>query len=212
MLSRPWLAIAVGVAVPLLTISLYQRLGEPHAIDPTLASSSEPAVEDMVARLAERMQSEPGNSEGWLMLGRSYMAMERYAEAVDAFTAAHGLMGDGPELLSDLAEAEALMGGQDFLGAPGAHLERALELDPAYPKALWLGAFAAMQRGDKALAVHRWQRLLDRQPADSEAGQVLRNLIANSGAPEPARCFSSASKYCSTPAMPRLSISVKPTT
>ena len=178
--------LAVGVAVPLLSISLYQRLGEPHAIDSTLASSREPAVEDMVARLAERMQSEPGNSEGWLMLGRSYMAMERYAEAVDAFTAAHRLMGDGPELLSDLAEAEALMGGQDFLGAPGAHLERALELDPAYPKALWLGAFAAMQRGDKALAVHRWRSLLDRQPADSEAGQVLRNLIANSGAPEPA--------------------------
>jgi len=186
LVSRPWLAIAIGVAVPLLTISLYQRLGEPRAIDPPLASSGDPAVEDMVARLAERMQSEPGDSEGWLLLGRSYMAMERYAEAVEAFTAAHRLMGDGPELLSDLAEAEALMGGQDFLGAPGAHLERALELDPDYPKALWLGAFAAMQRGEKALAVRRWQSLLDRQPADSEAARVLHGLIANSGASEPA--------------------------
>lgn len=184
--SRPWLAIAVGVAVPLLAIGLYQRLGEPRAIDPPAAASSEPAVEDMVARLAVRMQSEPGNSEGWLMLGRSYMVMERYTEAVDAFTAAHRLLGDGPELLSDLAEAEALMGGQDFLGSPGAHLERALELDPEYPKALWLGAFAAMQRGEAALAVRRWQSLLGRQPADSEPAQILRDLIANSAATEAA--------------------------
>lgn len=181
--SHPWLAIAVGVAVPLLAISLYQRLGEPGAIDPPAAATGgEPAVEDMVARLAARMQSEPGNSEGWLMLGRSYMVMERYAEAVDAFTAAHRLLGDGPELLSDLAEAEALMGGQDFLGSPGAHLEKALALDPEHPKALWLGAFAAMQRGETELAVRRWQNLLDRQPADSEPAQILRGLIADSGA------------------------------
>lgn len=182
--SGPWLAIAVGVAVPLLTISLYQQWGEPRAIDPPAAAGGEPAVEEMVARLAERMQAEPGNGEGWLLLGRSYMATERYAQAVDAFTAAHRLLGDGPELLSDLAEAEALMGGQDFLGTPGARLERALELDPEYPKALWLGAFAAMQRGEAALAVRRWQSLLDRQAADSEAAQVLRDLIANSGAAE----------------------------
>jgi cytochrome c-type biogenesis protein CcmH len=186
LVSRPWLAIAVGLAVPLLAVSLYQRLGEPRAIDPPAAASSEPAVEDLVARLAARMRSEPGDSEGWLMLGRSYMAMERYAEAVDAFTAAHQLLGDGPELLSDLAEAEALMGGQDFLGTPGAHLESALELDPEYPKALWLGAFAAMQRGEAALAVRRWQSLLDRQPADSEAAQILRGLIADSGIAEAA--------------------------
>ena len=107
--SRPWLAVAVGVAVPLLSIGLYQRLGEPGAIDPPsapAATSGEPAVEDMVARLAERLKSEPGNSQGWLLLGRSYMAMERYAEAARAFATAHGLLGDSPELLSDLAEAK----------------------------------------------------------------------------------------------------------
>ena len=180
--SRPWLAIAVGVGVPLLTVTLYQRLGEPAAIDPTPAASAgagEPAVEEMVARLAERLASEPDSSEGWLLLGRSYMALERYAEAADAYGAAHRLLGDSAELLSDLAEAEALMQGQDFLGIPGERLETALRLDPEYPRALWLGAFAAMQRGETALAVRRWQSLLDNQPSDSEAANILRDLIAN---------------------------------
>jgi len=180
--SRPWLAIAVGVGVPLLTVTLYQRLGEPAAIDPppaATAAAAEPAVEEMVARLAERLASEPDSSEGWLLLGRSYMALERYAEAADAYGAAHRLLGDSAELLSDLAEAEALMQGQDFLGIPGERLETALRLDPEYPRALWLGAFAAMQRGETALAVRRWQSLLDNQPSDSEAANILRNLIAN---------------------------------
>jgi cytochrome c-type biogenesis protein CcmH len=194
--SGPWPAIAVGVGVPLLAVALYQRLGEPGALDasvvagpPPAASPAEdgvaPQVEDMVARLAERLHSEPGNSEGWLLLGRSYMALERYGEAADAYGTAHDLLGDGAELLTDLAEAEALRDGQNFLGIQGERLETALRLDPAYPKALWLGAFAAMQRGDGDLAVHRWQSLLARQPADSEAADILRGLIANAGAAPP---------------------------
>jgi cytochrome c-type biogenesis protein CcmH len=184
--SRPWLAIAVGVGVPLLAVTLYQRLGEPGAIDPPPAAvagggQSQPAVEDMVARLAERLASEPDSSEGWLLLGRSYMALERYAEAADAYGTAHRLLGDSAELLSDLAEAEALTQGQNFLGIPGERLETALRLDPEYPRALWLGAFAAMQRGETDLAVGRWQSLLDNQPADSEAASILRDLIANAG-------------------------------
>jgi cytochrome c-type biogenesis protein CcmH len=188
--ARPWLAITVGVGVPLLSIALYQQLGAPGAVEPLPApatGAAQPPVEDMVARLAERMRSEPDNSDGWLLLGRSYMALNRYAEASAAFAAAHALLGDSPALLADLAEAHALNNGQNFLGPANAYLEQALALDPTYPKALWLGAFAAMQRGEAALAVSRWQSLLDRQPGDSEAAAVLRGLIADAGAaPEPA--------------------------
>ena len=192
--SGPWLALAVGVGVPLLTVILYQRLGEPGGLDPTVASPPPtsgggtvvPEVETMVARLAQRLQSEPENTEGWLMLGRSYMVLERYAEAADAYATAHRLLGDSAALLADLAEAEALRDGQNFLGIPGERLETALTLEPDHPKALWLGAFAAMQRGEAALAASRWQALLDRQPPDSEAAEILRGLIANAGvAPAP---------------------------
>lgn len=203
--ARPWLAITVGVGVPLLTITLYQRLGAPGAVEPPPAPASaatQPRVEDMVARLAERMRSEPDNSDGWLMLGRSYMALNRYAEASAAFAAAHALLGDSPALLADLAEAHALNNGQNFLGPANAYLERALALDPAYPKALWLGAFAAMQRGEAALAVSRWQSLLDRQPADSEAAGVLRGLIADAGAAaEPAPASDALPEAADTPGL-----------
>lgn len=179
---RPWLAVAVGVGVPLLSIALYQRLGDPGALNPAPpGAGGQASVEDMVVRLAERLRAQPGNADGWLLLARSYMALSRYAEAEEAFAAAHRLLGDSPELLTNLAEAQALMNGRDFLGSPSEQLEQALALDPAYPKALWLGAFAALQRGDKALAVSRWQSLLDSQPDDSQASQILRGLIADAG-------------------------------
>ncbi len=183
--ARIWLAIVVGVGVPLLSVALYQHLGDPGAVGAAPratavgAGAGAPPVEDMVAALAERLASQPDDSEGWLLLGRSYMALERYADAADALRTAHRLLGDSPSLLSDIAEAAALADGRNFLGAPGELLERALALDPGYPKALWLGAFSAMQRGETTLAAQRWQALLERQPPDSEAAGVLRGLIAN---------------------------------
>ncbi|MDX1432977.1 MAG: c-type cytochrome biogenesis protein CcmI [Gammaproteobacteria bacterium] len=184
--ARTWLAIAVGVGVPLLAIALYQRLGTPQAVDgdsaPASMRAAERSVEAMVAGLAARLESQPDDSDGWLLLARSYMALDRYADAYAAFSSAHRLLGDSPQLLADMAEASALANRQDFLGVPSGLLERALELDPHHPKALWLGAFAARQRGEASLAASRWQALLDRQPPDSEAAELLRGLIADSGA------------------------------
>ena len=183
--SRTWLAIAVGVGVPVLAIGLYQHLGAPRALHadslPASVDAGQRSVQEMVAGLAARLQAQPDDSGGWLLLGRSYMVLERYAEAFEAYSNAHRLLGDSPALLTDMAEAAALANGQDFLGLPGELLERALALDPAFPKALWLGAFAARQRGDTALAVSRWRILLDGQPQDSEAARVLQSLIADNG-------------------------------
>lgn len=182
---RIWVAIAVGIGVPMLAIGFYQRLGAPQAVgadsQPVEMRAAQRSVEEMVAGLAARLESQPDDGGGWLLLARSYMALERYAQAFEAFSAARRLLDDDPALLADTAEAAALASGQDFRGVPADLLERALALDPAYPKALWLGAFAARQRGDSKLAVARWQALLDRQPADSQAAGVLRELIADAG-------------------------------
>jgi cytochrome c-type biogenesis protein CcmH len=57
------------------------------------ASSLRPAeqqemAEDMVARLAARLESEPGDVDGWIMLMRSYQALGRGGEARAALTKA----------------------------------------------------------------------------------------------------------------------------
>ena len=48
-------------------------------------------VDTMIARLAKRLESEPGNKDGWRMLGWSYANTGRYAEAATAYETALSL-------------------------------------------------------------------------------------------------------------------------
>src|SRR5271169_938844 len=50
-----------------------------------------PDVLAMVTRLEKRMREQPNDLAGWLMLGRSYLALERLDDAVLAYDHAHRL-------------------------------------------------------------------------------------------------------------------------
>ena len=50
----------------------------PHALD-------KQQFEAMTKRLAERLAANPGDANGWTMLGRSYLALGQEAEAVAAY-------------------------------------------------------------------------------------------------------------------------------
>jgi cytochrome c-type biogenesis protein CcmH len=62
-------------------------------------------IESMVARLASRLEQQPGDAEGWARLGRSYMVLQQPAKARDAFARAATLRPDDPALAQALAEA-----------------------------------------------------------------------------------------------------------
>jgi len=47
-----------------------------------------PQVLAMVAQLEKRLSESPNDGDGWKRLGRAYMVMERYSEAVSAYTSA----------------------------------------------------------------------------------------------------------------------------
>ncbi|QKK11208.1 MAG: tetratricopeptide repeat protein [Pseudomonadota bacterium] len=117
----------------------------------------------MVTRLAERMEKNPDDPTGWVMLGRSYLVMERYAEAVQAYAKAYALASDQPELLADYAEALSMAAGASMAGRPVELIREALRLDPENTKALWLAGIAAYQ-GERASAVAVWRRLASLLP------------------------------------------------
>ncbi|MDJ0889897.1 MAG: c-type cytochrome biogenesis protein CcmI [Gammaproteobacteria bacterium] len=169
-------AVAVVLVVPLVSVLAYTQLGSRQALqgttpavaaDQTLPADhpavggeqGTPSLERMVENLAERLQREPANLEGWTMLGRSYMVLERYPEARDAFAQAISLGPDDPELLSRYAEAAALAQGGELNGLPMQLVNRLLQLDSDHPNGLWLAGLAAYQAQDYREAVERWTRL-----------------------------------------------------
>jgi cytochrome c-type biogenesis protein CcmH len=180
----PWAAALVGVAVPILAVGLYLKLGDSRVLTGQGATGSQaqagkgmPSVEQMVASLAQRMQTNPDDAQGWVMLGRSYMVMNRYADARDAYEKAYKLVGDQPEIMADLAEAVAMANNGQLGGRPAELVDKVLAGDPDNAKALWLGGMAAFQAGDFKQAVERWNRLAPKIPAQSEDGRLIEKYL-----------------------------------
>jgi len=177
-------------ALPLLALGLYLWVGAPQALAPVAPGAqgmpSPQQVEEMVARLAERMEKQPpGNvadTEGWVMLGRSYTLLQRYDEAGRAFARALQLTPDDPRILVDQADVTAMRQGGRLEGEPMQLIMRALQIDPSQPKALALAGTAAFERKDFNGAIGYWSRARAAAPADSEFARALDASLADARA------------------------------
>lgn len=171
--------IALALVLPLAATGLYAWLGNPVGMDPMARRDFTQAdIENMVAGLAAKLEKEPGNHQGWIMLARSYKAMGRYGEAERAFEKAMPLVEQSPQLLGAYADLLAMKSNGDLSGRPEELIAKALALDPDDLQNLWLAGTAAFNRGDFAAAITHWRRALARVPPDSEDAQMLAAIIA----------------------------------
>jgi cytochrome c-type biogenesis protein CcmH len=67
-------------------------------------------INQMVERLAARLQQQPDDAAGWAQLGRSYMVLHEPAKAREAYARAVKLRPEDPELKAAMAEAGAAAG------------------------------------------------------------------------------------------------------
>jgi cytochrome c-type biogenesis protein CcmH len=139
-----------------------------------------PDVLAMVAKLEKHLRDDPKDIAGWLMLGRSYLALQRMDDAVHAYDRAHQLSGDNVEADLGLGEAISLRAGGQVSPESSKLFEDALKLEPNNPKALLYGGFAAATRGDRDLARSRWQALKNLHPP-AQIEQMLDARIASLG-------------------------------
>jgi len=184
---------AVAVAVPAAAVAVYLDLGSPSTPDlpfaerpasparsaPAMAGDGAPAgsMDDAVSRLRQRLESEPGNVEGWMLLGRSYMTMERPAEAAEAFRRAVA-GGAGPTASAFFAEALVISHGGGVTEEAAQAFEVALAADPLDPKARYYLAMARAQRGDLRGALDGWVDLVALSPSDAPWLDLVRGHIA----------------------------------
>ena len=190
--GKRWTAAGVGLSVPLVAISLYLVLGSPAALDPAQTTAAAPQdkpheiteeqILSMVAALAQRLQNEPGNAEGWTMLARSYNAMGRYGEAADAYARLVKLVPGDAALLADYADTLAMSSNRSLQGDPEKLIAQALTADPKNVKALALSGSAAFERRDFTRAAAQWQKVLLLVPPESEMARSTQNSISQAQA------------------------------
>src|SRR5690349_4664585 len=180
----PWIAIVVLVAiVPVASVLMYQLLGTPAAITARAPAAEHPQfsqddVRAMVDKLAQRMQSNPDDPKGWILLARSYAAMGRFAESSNAFAEAAKRTPDDAQLYADWADAAAMAQQRKLAGKPEELVARALAIDPNNRKALALSATALLERGDIEGSLARWRKLRQHLASGSDEAREIDRVIA----------------------------------
>ena len=179
--ATPWTgrvtACALSAGLPAAALSLYLQVGDPRAaaMQASTPSASGHAAgadpESLVSRLVLRLRGEPDDLEGWVVLARSYEALQRFDDAVAAYRRALALAPGHARLRADYADALASARGGELDADVQAALDAALALDADEPKALALAGTAALRRGEADSARRHFERLRTLLPPGSAAAR-----------------------------------------
>ena len=178
-----WLAIPLAVFVPLIALAIYSIKGDLRAFDEQVVKSemtqkpTPEMINGMVEKLAQKMKDNPQDSQGWLMLARSYKVLKRYGESVDALRKARALTGEQPEILLQLADVIAMEQGGSLRGEPTDLIAKALEIDANNDMGLWLSGLANAEIGKLSEAITLWQKLQTHYPQGSEDYLEVQKMI-----------------------------------
>jgi len=128
----------------------------------------------VVDELAHKMQENPDNVEGWMLLGRSYLTLQQFPEARMAFLQAWQRT-PAPDATLKLGLAISMIHSDPstLVGEGGQLIEEVLASDPGNQQALWYGGLAAVERGNLEVATTRWSSLLAMNPPP-EIARVLQ--------------------------------------
>lgn len=169
--------VVIAVALPLLAVGMYAGLSNWDWQATQAAAAQEGQMEEALVKLRARLQENPNDVTGWLLLGRSYAAFERYPQAIDAYQQAYDRsQGQDVEAVIGLGEALVMSDEKQLSGRAGKLFDEALVVAPNHPKALWYTAVAALQAGDLQRGRDRLQTLLAQNPP-AEVRSVLERQI-----------------------------------
>lgn len=187
----PKLAYAVGAFIPIAGLTLYLAIGNSKSVtgQPSAMTANAPfanqsgqmtqqQIEANVAKLANRLQQNPGDLQGWLMLARSYTSLERYSDAAAAYEHATALDRNNADLWVDYAQALAMSNNRQVDEKLTNAINRALQIDPKNGKALAIAGSAAFASGEYAKAADYWQKLLPMIPPNAPEAKAVSDQIA----------------------------------
>jgi cytochrome c-type biogenesis protein CcmH len=176
-------AYGLALAMPILAGAIYLKVGDAHAVErlqaPPAADGqmTQQRIEANVAAMAQRLEQNPGDADGWAMLGRSYINLEKYAEASNAYGKAAALKADDADLLTEYAFALAMANGRQLQGQPAELVKKALQIDPENPKALQLAGTVEFDAKNYNQAIAHWQRLLAKSSGNPDLVQAISKRI-----------------------------------
>jgi cytochrome c-type biogenesis protein CcmH len=189
------------VALPVAAAALYSRISNFPWDNPIAAAAVPPGhgegaaggdMNEVKAQLEARLAANPGDLEGWQMLGRTYLVTGEAAKAVTAYQKAIELTGGkDPALKLDLAEALVLTDDPAVQEQAKQIVDAAIAADAGNGKALWYSGVMAIRSGDKETAKARWSKLLELNPPE-DIRQIVVAQLAELGVEAPSMAAASS--------------------
>ncbi len=182
--------VALLLAIPLVAIPLYLWLGNPAALGSGSSrsvaahegSGSMAEMDQLAATLAEKLEKNPNNPEGWVMLGRTYKMLGRFDEAEQAYLHAGNTANEESALMLERVELALDRNRGSLDGAAQKLLDEVLKKEPGNPRAKFIAGVDAFGHQDYRKAISYWEALLKQVPPDSQDASNLASSIAEARA------------------------------
>ena len=205
--KHSWIvAICLAMFIPVVAILGYLAWGAPQALqmlnkdslttakspggaadnanpNPNASAKAEAPLSDkqilaMVDSLAKKMNDQPGDPKGWILLARSQNALGRYPQAAQAYERALKLLPNDAQLMADYADVLVMTQEGRFDGKPYQLIQQALKRDGNNLKVLALAGTAEMRLGNRAESLKHWQKLKTLIAKDSDDYREVEAIIA----------------------------------
>ncbi|HEX2113527.1 MAG TPA: c-type cytochrome biogenesis protein CcmI [Alphaproteobacteria bacterium] len=185
---RP-VALAAAAAAPVLAVALYAALGSPEIPGVPFAArvadsnaNARAELTQRVAALAQRLQQNTEDLEGWTLLARSLTALERFNEAVTAWRQVGRLSGGAPEPTAALGETLVQAANGVVTPEARAAFERVRNTSPFDARSMFYIGLAEAQAGNGAAALQVWTDLVAVSPENAPWLPTLRERIRQTAA------------------------------
>ena len=153
----------------------------PALLERALDPKAEPLNEEDMARLAlglrTRLQTDAGNVEGWIMLGRIGMVLGNASTATEAYANAYRLDPKNSDAALGYAEALTRSSDPDDNRRGGELLRQLIRGEHANVRVLSMYAFNAFEQQRFGEAVAAWEMMLKLLPANDTRRAVIERSI-----------------------------------
>jgi cytochrome c-type biogenesis protein CcmH len=185
--------LALVVLVPLVSYSLYGKIGAYNQLDQfrmlNAALKAEhngmpkKDINQLLNKLKQRLQADPNNPQnmdGWFMLARMSMQIQNYAEASDAFMKLGSLLEqnkqDASYIYGYAAQARYYQYKEAMNSQVKEAINKALAANPNEANALGLLGMDDFQHQRYKSAIKNWSRILEAEPNNPSRKSILEGL------------------------------------
>ena len=167
--GSPFLAGVVGLCMTAGALGLYAYKGSPEMPNRPYANRDISAeigaregrlerseVLQLTSRVLDNLRDNPDDLRGWVLLGRTYMSINDFSNALEAFRRAMELAKERPDIIAEYAEAMIMVENGTVSAQAKKIYTDILNADPRDPKALYYIGLAKAQSGDLKGALQDW--------------------------------------------------------